>query len=30
MAAFFLLFMCLMLGVSSSNDVRAKVQNGLW
>ncbi|KAK0412790.1 hypothetical protein QR680_006412 [Steinernema hermaphroditum] len=30
MATFFFIFMALMWGVQSSNDVRAKIQNGFW
>lgn len=30
MATFFFIFMVLMLGVKSSNDVRSKIQNGFW
>uniref|UniRef100_A0A1I8A5V2 Serine incorporator 5 n=1 Tax=Steinernema glaseri TaxID=37863 RepID=A0A1I8A5V2_9BILA len=30
MATFFFIFMALMWGVRSSNDVRAKIQNGFW
>ncbi|EDO29056.1 predicted protein, partial [Nematostella vectensis] len=30
LAAFFLLFCLLMYGVTSSRDVRSKIQNGFW